>query len=134
MTAEPADAWFTPTHEWVRVQDDVLVVGASDYVSHHLRNIIHVELPEPDDHHYEEGEELLVLESLEGAVDIHAPVSGTVVEINHALHHKPELVNEDSYGAGWLLLMKPDNMAEVESLMDYHEYEVGLPPDHIEHD
>jgi glycine cleavage system H protein len=133
IMTEPADARFAPTHEWIRIEGDELVLGASDYVPHHLDAIIHVELPEPDDHHYEVGEDFLVLESLEGALDLHAPVAGTVTEVNHVLHHKPELINEDPYGAGWLLRMKPDNMKDVEHLMDYHEYEVGL-PDHDEHD
>ncbi|MBT3295537.1 MAG: glycine cleavage system protein GcvH [Verrucomicrobia bacterium] len=131
---EPADAKFAPTHEWVRIKGDELLLGASDYVPHHLDAIIHVELPEPDDHHYEAGEDFLVLESLEGAMDLHAPVAGTVIEVNNLLHHKPELINEDPYGAGWLLRMKPDNMKDVEHLMAYHEYEVGLPPDHDEHE
>ncbi len=131
---EPADTSFSATHAWVRVDGDELIVGASDYVPHHLSEIIHVELPEPDDHHYDEGEDFLVLESLESAMDLHAPVAGTVTVVNHELHHKPELINEDPYGTGWLLRMKPDNMGDVVDLMDYHEYEVGLPPDHEEHD
>ena len=129
---EPADALFAATHEWVRVDGDELVLGASDYVPHHLGDIIHIELPEPDDHHYEEGEDFLTLESLDGAMDLHAPVAGTVTAVNHVLHHKPELINDDPYGTGWLLRLRPDNMAELEELMDYHEYEVGLPPDHDE--
>jgi glycine cleavage system H protein len=131
---EPADARFSSTHEWVRVDGDEIVVGASDYVPNHLSDIIHVELPEPDDHHYEEGEDFLVLESLESAIDLHAPVSGMVTEVNYTLLHKPELVNEDPYGEGWLLRMKPDNMRDIDDLMDYHEYEVGLPPDSDEND
>ena len=91
--------------------------------------IIHIELPEPDDHHYEEGEDFLTLESLEGAMDLHAPVPCTVTTVNHTLHHKPELINDDPYGDGWLLRLRPDRMADMEELMDYHEYEVGLPPD-----
>ena len=130
----PTDLKYSKEHEWVRIEGDELIVGASDYVPHHLSDIIHVELPEPDDHHYEEREDLLVLESIEEAIDLHAPVAGTVIDVNHALHHKPELISEDPYGIGWLLRMRPDNIKDIEHLMDYHEYEAGLPPDNDDDD
>ena len=127
--SEPADAGFTATHEWVQMDGDEATIGVSDYVQHKLSDIIHVELPEPDDHHYEAGEDFIVLESLRTAMDFHVPLCGIVVAVNDQLHGKPELINEDPYGAGWIVRMKVDNPDEFEHLLDYHEYDAGLPDD-----
>ena len=130
--SEPADAKFTATHEWVRMDGNEAIVGVSDFIQHKLADIIHVELPEPDDHHYEHGEDFIVLESLRTAMDFHAPLAGIVTAVNEDLHGKPELINDDCYGAGWIARMKPDDPADIEALMDYHEYDAGLPEDHDE--
>lgn len=129
---EPVDAKFAPTHEWVRIEGEEILVGVSDYIQHRLADIIHVELPEPDDDHYEKGEDFIVIESLDEAMDFHAPLAGVVTSVNSELHSKPELINEDPYGAGWLVRMRPDAPVDFTHFMDYHEYDAGLPPEHDE--
>ncbi len=130
--AEPSDLLFTPSHVWVLPDGDEIVVGITDFGQARLSDVVHVELPEPDDHHYEHGEDLVVLESLRTATDLLAPVSGVVTDVNTLLMTKPELVNEDPYGEGWLVRMRPADMSDLDELLDYHDYESRLPPDHDE--
>ena len=129
---DPADMRFTEAHEWVYVKGTTILVGLTEFAQQRLSDITHVEMPEPDDQHYEAREEVGVLESLQSSKDLHAPVSGRIVAINNELLAKPELVNMDPYGQGWLFEMKPDRMSDVEALMDLDEYEAGLPEDEDE--
>ena len=129
MTIEPSTLRFTETHEWVAVQGDTIRIGISEYWQDRLSDITHVELPEPDDHHYEEGEDMGVVESLEIAADFHAPLAGVIVAINSALLATPELINSDPYGAGWIAEMQPDNLSDVDDLLDFDEYDAALPDD-----
>ncbi len=127
----PVEARFSQTHAWVVRQEDgeTIRVGISDYLQHHLSDIINVDLPEPDDHHYEAEEDVCLIESLKATTDLHAPVSGTICAINTKLLSAPEIINEDPYGAGWMVEMKPDNIADIEELVDPDEYELTLPED-----
>lgn len=118
---------FTPTHEWIRVNEASITIGITDYQQHHLSDIFSVELPEPDDHHFKAGEEIGVIESADDSVAFHAPVGGTVIRVNTTLLSSPELINEDPYEKGWLIEMKPDDMHELDDLIDYFEYEELLP-------
>jgi glycine cleavage system H protein len=129
---EPVDYRFVPTHEWVRVEGEELVVGITEYAQQRLSDIIHVELPEPDEHHYEAHEDFITLESLKTALDFHAPTAGRIVAVNSELLSNPELINEDPYGEGWLVRMIPDNMDDLQNLLNYHEYEGGLPEEEEE--
>jgi len=126
---DPAHLKFVDTHEWVRQEDDTIVIGITDFWQQHLSDITHVDLPEPDDHHYEPEEDVGVVESLESAAEFHAPAAGVIVAINSELLVRPELVNDDPYGGGWLVKMRPDNMDDIDDLLDLHEYEAGLPDD-----
>ncbi len=125
--SDTADMRFTHTHEWVLLQEDTVRVGLSDHAQHQLADIIAVELPEPDDHHYDVDEEVCVVESLNSAQDLRSPISGVIVAINTDLLGSPELINSDPYGEGWIVEMKPDDMSDLEGLMDLYEYEAGLP-------
>ena len=127
MTEEPQDIRCTQTHEWVRAEGKKLVMGITEYGQSLLSDVIRIELPEPDDHHYEANEDIAVIESLHAALDYHAPVAGTIIAVNHELLSKPELINEDPYGDGWLVELKPDKMADIDELMDIDEYEAHLP-------
>jgi len=97
----PAELKYASTHEWVRIEGDLVVTGIS-------------------------GEQAGVVESVKTASDIHAPVSGVVVEINPDLEDDPDFINDDPYGKGWIYKIKPDNMADVEKLLSNTEYEAGL--------
>jgi glycine cleavage system H protein len=127
MSDELDDLKLTATHEWVRKKAKTIVVGLTDFGQQLLSDVTGVELPEPDDVHYNVRDELGVIESVRTTVDFHAPVRGTVVKVNSELLANPELVNTDPFGKGWLVEMKPDDMAEVDELMDFDEYEASLP-------
>ena len=129
---DPSNLRFTRTHEWVRVKGKRVVVGITDYGQSQLSDVVGVELPEPDESHYDANEDLGVLESTRKSSDFHAPIAGTVVLVNAKLFSEPELINSDPYGDGWLIEMKPDNLADVHELMGIHEYEAKLPEDEEE--
>ena len=122
-----SDFKFTHNDEWVRQEDDRLVMGITDFAHGQLGDIVHVELPEPDDHPYDTEDSLGIVESLTASLEFHAPVPGIVTEINTALLSHPELITADPYGKGWIVAIKPSDLSGLDELMDVHEYENGLP-------
>jgi len=119
----PGDLKFAPSHEWVRIEEDGnITVGISDHAQEQMGDLVFVETPEVD-YECEAEEGIAVVESVKAASDIYAPVSGKVVDANHQLADNPEMVNTDPYGDGWILKIKPDNLDDVESLMDPDDYE-----------
>lgn len=124
MNAEiPADLKFTKEHEWIRVEENGLVcVGISDYAQDALGDVVHVELPAKGTRLAREAS-FGVVESVKSVSDLYAPVSGEVIDTNDALSESPQLLNEDPYGEAWLLTIKPNNIAEINDLMDSTEYE-----------
>ena len=121
----PSELKYASTHEWVRIEGDLVVTGISDHAQDALGDLVYVETPEVGQQ-ITAGEQAGVVESVKTASDIHAPVSGTVVEINANLEDDPDFVNDDPYGKGWIYKIKPDNMADVEKLLSRSEYESGL--------
>lgn len=126
---EPYDLRFTSTHEWIALEGKTRRCGISEYGQFFMGDIIKVDLPEPDDHHYEEGEEIGTIESLKTSLDIHMPVSGRITAVNINLLSNPEIINDDPYGSGWIFEIKPDKTSAVEELMDIDEYEADIPDD-----
>jgi glycine cleavage system H protein len=122
----PQDTRFTKTHEWVRGRADRVRVGISDFAQQQLSDITFVELPGVGDR-VEREEEVAVVESVKAASDIYAPLSGTVTRVNEALNDKPELINEDPYGEGWLFEVEPGRPEEMDELMTPEAYERELP-------
>ncbi|HHE70656.1 MAG TPA: glycine cleavage system protein GcvH [Chloroflexi bacterium] len=110
------DVRYLETHEWARKDGDEIVVGISDYAQGTLSDIVYVELPEVDDA-VTKGDQLGVVESVKAAGDVYAPVSGTIVAVNEALEDTPELINQDPFGKGWLVRIKPSEPAEWETLL-----------------
>ena len=125
-TNHPQDLKYTKTHEWVRVHDQLVEVGITDFAQHQLSDITYVDLPEIDAR-FEAGEEVAVVESIKAASDIYAPVSGEIVETNDKLADAPEVINSDPFGAGWLFRIKPDDIQDVESLLSAAAYEALIP-------
>lgn len=121
----PSELKYASTHEWVRIEGDLVVTGISDHAQDALGDLVYVETPEVGQQ-ITAGEQAGVVESVKTASDIHAPVSGTVVEINANLEDDPDFVNDDPYGKGWIYKIKPDNIADVEQLLSNIEYEAGL--------
>ncbi|MFT3763504.1 MAG: glycine cleavage system protein GcvH [Pseudoxanthomonas sp.] len=122
MSEIPGDLKFLKSHEWARVEGDGRVtVGISDHAQGLLGDLVYVELPAVGDH-IDAGAAVAVVESVKAASDVYCPLSGTVVEVNAALADKPETINEDAYGEGWLFVLRadePDQVAELLSPDDY---------------
>ena len=121
----PSELKYASTHEWVRIEGDLVVTGISDHAQDALGDLVYVETPEVGQQ-ITAGEQAGVVESVKTASDIHAPVSGTVVEINANLEDDPDFLNDDPYGKGWIYKIKPDNIADVEQLLSSTAYEAGL--------
>ncbi|MGJ4728255.1 glycine cleavage system protein GcvH [Luteimonas sp. SDU101] len=124
MSEIPGDLKFLKSHEWARVEGDGKVtVGISDHAQGLLGDLVYVELPAVGDS-IEAGTACAVVESVKAASDVYAPVSGTVTAVNSALADKPETINEDAYGEGWLYvveLSEPDQLNDLLEPDDYAE-------------
>ena len=117
----PEHLRYTETHEWIKTEaDGTLAVGITDHAQEVLGDIVFLELP-PVGKRYAQGEACAVIESVKAASDIYMPVAGEVVAANDALVQSPEQVNADAYGA-WMFRIKPDNVADIGSLMDAAAY------------
>ncbi len=112
---------YSESHEWVRLEGDIAVVGISDYAQHALGALSYVDMPEVGDE-VEAGVDFGAVESTKAASDLIAPVSGEVVEINEELESSPELLNENPYDS-WIIKVKMSDPSEVDSLMDAAAYE-----------
>lgn len=123
MSEIPTECKYLATHEWARLEEDGMVtVGISDHAQNALGDVVFVELPE-EGQQIAGGEEAGVVESVKAASDIYAPVSGVVVAVNSALDDEPEKVNSDPYGEGWFFKLEPDDVAELEELLDAEGYQ-----------
>ena len=116
-----AEIYFTKDHEWIKVEDNIGVVGITVYASEQLGDIVFVELPE-EGITAEFGKDIAVVESVKAASEIYSPVSGTVIKSNEDLNSTPEIVNEDPVGKGWFYEIKISNNDELSGLMSEEEY------------
>ena len=114
------DRKYADSHEWVKLEGDIAVVGISDYAQHALGNIVYVDMPEVGDE-VEKGEDFGAVESVKAASDLISPVSGEVVEINENLEDEPGLLNEDAY-SNWIMKVKISDPSEYDSLLDAAAY------------
>jgi glycine cleavage system H protein len=122
MSEIPGDLKFQKSHEWVRVEEGGRArVGISDHAQGLLGDLVYVELPKVGDK-IEAGSGCAVVESVKADADIYAPVSGEVVEVNEALSDKPETINEDAFGDGWLFVVKLSNPDELDALLGPDDY------------
>lgn len=112
---------FTEEHEWLRVEDDMVVVGITEHASEQLGDIVFVELPDAGTT-VTKDDEIAVIESVKAASDILAPVDGEIVEVNDAIVETPSLVNEDPTGNGWFFKMKIEDLSALDELMDEGAY------------
>lgn len=122
MSEIPGDLKFLKSHEWARVEDDGNVtIGISDQAQNLLGDLVYVELPGVGDQ-IEAGTACAVVESVKAASDVYAPLSGKVLTVNDALSDKPETINEDAYGDGWLFTMAIDDADQLNDLLDPDAY------------
>jgi len=119
----PADLLYNRSHDWARVEGDVVVVGITAYAQDQLGEVVFVELPDVGTA-YAAGDELGTLESVKAVSEFLTPLGGEVIEVNEALEDSPNLVNEDPYGEGWLV--KISGTVEGEDLLDAAAYEKFL--------
>jgi len=112
---------YSESHEWVKVEDGIAVIGITDFAQHEMGDLSYVDMPEVDDE-LTKGEEFVAVESVKAASDLFSPVSGTVVEINEALEDSPELLNEDAF-ANWIIKVQMSDESELEELMDAAAYQ-----------
>ena len=115
---------YSESHEWVKVEGNVAVIGVSDYAQKEMGVITYVDLPEEGDDVLA-GEEFGALESVKAASDLISPVSGTVVAVNAELEDTPELVNEDAY-ANWIIKVEMSQPSQVDALMDAAAYKAHI--------
>jgi len=122
MSSVPRDLRYTKEHEWARIEGDRARVGITAFAQEQLGDVVFVELPKV-------GAKLTsmktfgVVESVKAVSDLYAPLTGEVLEVNAELPKKPELVNQDPYGAGWMLVVKIGGPAEVDALLTAEAYE-----------
>ncbi|MDP9360528.1 MAG: glycine cleavage system protein GcvH [Acidobacteriota bacterium] len=119
----PEDSRYAKSHEYVHTEaNDVVVIGITDYAQKELGDVVFVELPQVGTE-LELGDEFGSIESVKAVSELFSPVSGQVIEINEALNDKPELVNTDPYGDGWMMKMRLSTPDEVDDMMTAEEYE-----------
>ncbi|MCY4108149.1 MAG: glycine cleavage system protein GcvH [Chloroflexi bacterium] len=118
----PDDLRYSKEHEWVRLDGDEATVGITDYAQEELGDIVYVELPEEGDG-FKLSDSFAIVESVKAASDVYSPLSGEVLAVNAELDDKPELVNEDPYGAGWMIRLRPGDAGEMDELLDAAGYE-----------
>jgi glycine cleavage system H protein len=117
----PSNLKYAKSHEWTRLEDGLVVVGISDYAQDALGDVVFVDLPSVGKT-AKTGDSIAAVESVKTASDIYAPVSGEVAAVNSDLADKPELLNQDPYGAGWIFKLKPANPADLDGLLDAAAY------------
>jgi glycine cleavage system H protein len=118
----PKDLRYTDTHEWIRIEGYIGVVGVTQYGFEKLGDVVYIELPEVGAK-VKQGEAFGVIESVKAAVDLIAPVSGTVEEVNESARKSPENLPNDPYGESWLIKIRIDNPSEIEKLLSSSAYE-----------
>ena len=122
MNEIPGDLKFLRSHEWARVDDNGRVtIGISDHAQGQLGDLVYVELPNVGDH-VDQNASCAVVESVKAASDIYSPVAGKIVAVNQALADKPETINEDAYGEGWIFAVEPEDLAQLEELLTPDDY------------
>jgi glycine cleavage system H protein len=124
MSIIPADLKYTESHEWVRTEPDgTVTIGITDHAQEALGDLVFIELPEVGAK-FAARKEIVVVESVKAASDVYAPIAGTVTAVNSALAEAPESLNQDAYAA-WLFKLQPDNLADVEKLLDAAAYQAA---------
>ncbi len=121
----PEELKYTEEHEWVLVEGDLVSIGISDFAQDQLGDVVFVELPEVGDK-VEVGKAFGVVESVKAVSDIYAPFSGEIIEVNAELPDAPEAVNNSPYEDGWMIRVKPDDLSDLDGLMDAAAYQAFI--------
>jgi glycine cleavage system H protein len=125
----PNDLRYTKDHEWAKKDGDLLVVGITHYAQDQLGDVVFVELP-PVGKALEAGQSFGVIEAVKTVSDLYAPVAGEIVEVNPALAQEPALVNQAPYEGGWMVKLRPRNLADLDNLLDAAQYKTMIEAQH----
>ena len=117
----PEDVGYTENHEWARKTGAEVVVGITDYAQEEMGDIVYVEFPEVGEF-FDKGAEFGTVESVKAVVAVYMPIDGEIISVNNELEKRPDLVNEDPYGRGWLITVKPADPGQIDSLMNKTVY------------
>jgi glycine cleavage system H protein len=120
---------FTETHEWINTEATPVTIGITEHAQTLLGDLVFIELPE-EGQTVKAGDELGVVESVKAASDFYAPISGTIVAVNHQVKEDPALVNRDAEGEGWLLKIDAENPSELATLLDELQYKNIIHEEH----
>ncbi len=118
----PSDYLYTEDHEWIRIEDDLCVLGLTDFAQNELGEVVYVEVPEVAET-FAGGDEIGTIESVKAVADIYTPVAGEIVETNGALEDSPNLINDDPHGDGWIVKIRFSSDEDLSGLMDAARYE-----------
>jgi len=118
----PREYRYSKDHEWVRDEEDTVVVGITEFAQSELGDVVYVEMPEVGTK-FDADDEVGTIESVKAVAEVYTPIEGEVVEVNEALAQDPELVNSDPHGAGWLFRLRPSSHGQVDELMTAEAYE-----------
>ena len=124
MSSTPDDRRYTSDHEWAHRDGEIVRVGITAYAQDQLGDVVYVDLPSPGAE-VDRGQVFGEVESTKSVSDLFAPVSGVIEERNEALESRPELINEDPYGQGWLVVIRPRDADEVDGLLSASEYDAS---------
>lgn len=118
----PKELRYSEEHEWVKVEEDKVRIGITDFAQSELGDIVFVELPEVGDE-IQAGEPFGSVESVKTVSELYAPISGKVVAVNEDLDDSPEFVNESPYEKAWMVVIEPSNSTQIDNLMTVEQYE-----------
>jgi glycine cleavage system H protein len=121
MSEVPSNLHYTKSHEWLRIEGDVLVVGITDFAQNALTEVVWVDLAEVGTTVQAMGA-CASVESVKSVSEVNSPVGGEVLESNTALGDNPEIINEDPYGVGWIFRLQPTDISDIEGLLDAAAY------------
>ena len=118
----PKNLKYSQTHEWVKIDKDVVTVGITDFAAKRLTDLAYLELPSIGEK-VAKGSSFGVVETVKAVSDLYSPISGKIIKVNENLSKEPDIVTEDPYGEGWMIMVNIEDLSELDALMDWEEYE-----------
>ncbi len=117
-----SDRKFTESHEWVIIENELALVGISDFAQKQLGDIVSVELPKVGEE-FKKKDTIAIIDSIKASSDIYCPIDGVIEKINEELIEHPELINKSPYESGWIIKIKPQDKGQLDSLMTQEQYD-----------
>ncbi len=121
----PASLKYTEDHEWIKIDGDIITIGVTDFAQQQLGDVVFVEI-ETEGESLAKGETFGTIEAVKTVSDLFMPVTGKVIELNPELENTPESVNNDPYGAGWMIKVKIENTSELDNLLSADDYKENI--------